>query len=142
MSGTDFELDARLRADTQHVAALPLCDVLLMKDARFPWLILVPRVAGCAEVLDLPERDRVLLWQEINQAAAVLRDVAPCDKLNIGALGNIVRQLHVHIVARKESDAAWPGPVWGSGAAITYAAHELSSLAQCLRQRLASSSLE
>ena len=138
MSSADFELDPRLQADTQHIAALPLCEVLLMKDARFPWLILVPRIRGCVEIPDLPERERELLWQEINQVAKVLREVTPCDKLNIGALGNIVRQLHVHIVARKEGDAAWPGPVWGSGAARTYATNELSSLAQCLRQWLAS----
>ncbi|GGA52311.1 HIT family protein [Dyella nitratireducens] len=141
MSGTGFELDPRLQADTQHIAKLPLCDVLLMNDARFAWLILVPRVAGCAEILDLPERARERLWQEINHAAAALREVVPCDKLNLGALGNIVRQLHVHVVARKEGDAAWPGPVWGSGAAKPYGGDELLSLVQRLRQQLASSSL-
>jgi len=133
MSNTDFELDARLRADTQHVATLPLCEVLLMKDARFAWLILVPRIKGCAEILDLPERERELLWQEINQTAKTLREVAPCDKLNIGALGNIVRQLHVHIVARKEGDAAWPGPVWGHGRAEPYQDDALFSLVQKLQ---------
>jgi diadenosine tetraphosphate (Ap4A) HIT family hydrolase len=133
MSDTSFELDARLRADTQHVAALPLCEVLLMKDARFPWLILVPRIGACAEILDLPERERELLWREINQAAKALREVVPCDKLNIGALGNIVRQLHVHIVARKEGDAAWPGPVWGHGRAEPYQGDALSSLVQRLQ---------
>lgn len=133
MSDADFELDPRLRDDTQHVAALPLCEVLLMKDARFPWLILVPRVAGCAEILDLPDGARTLLWQEINQTAAALCEVAPCDKLNIGALGNIVRQLHVHIVARKTGDAAWPGPVWGQGRAEPYQDDALSVLMQKLQ---------
>jgi diadenosine tetraphosphate (Ap4A) HIT family hydrolase len=133
MSNTDFELDPRLRADTQHIAALALCEVLLMKDSRFPWLILVPRVAGCAEILDLPEHARALLWQEINQATAALREVAPCDKLNIGALGNIVRQLHVHIVARKEGDAAWPGPVWGHGRAEPYREDALAFLVHKLQ---------
>jgi len=132
-----FELDPRLQTDTQHVAALPLCDVLLMKDARFPWLILVPRMAGCTEILDLPELARERLWQEINHAAAVLRELVPCDKLNIGALGNIVRQLHVHVVARRQGDEAWPGPVWGSGAAKPYAADTLALLLQGLQQRLA-----
>ncbi|RUL78288.1 HIT family protein [Dyella choica] len=141
MSGADFLLDPRLQADTQHVVSLPLCEVLLMKDARFAWLILVPRQAGCAEILDLPESARDLLWQEINQVAAVLREVVPCDKLNLGALGNIVRQLHVHVVARREGDAAWPGPVWGSGTATPYSNDELSSLAQGLRQRLSPLSL-
>lgn len=132
----DFELDPRLQADTQPVSALPLCDVLLMKDARFPWLILVPRVAGCTEILDLPERARELLWQEINHAGAALREVVPCDKLNIGALGNIVRQLHVHVVARQEGDAAWPGPVWGHGRAEPYQGDALSSVVQKLRSVL------
>lgn len=129
----DFELDPRLQADTQHLTALSLCDVLLMKDARFPWLILVPRIAGCTEILDLPAHAGERLWQEINHVAAVLREVAACDKLNIGALGNIVRQLHVHVVARKEGDAAWPGPVWGHGRAEPYKNDALSVLVQQLR---------
>ncbi|GLQ89461.1 HIT domain-containing protein [Dyella flagellata] len=141
MSAADFLLDPRLQADTRHVATLPLCEVLLMKDARFAWLILVPRQAGCTEILDLPDYARDALWGEINQVAAVLREVAPCDKLNIGALGNIVRQLHVHIVARKQGDAAWPGPVWGNGAAMPYSSDALSSLVHALRQRLTPSRL-
>lgn len=136
MSDGDFILDARLKADTQHVAALPLCDVLLMNDARYPWLILVPRRAGCVEIFDLPEEARTTLWQEIQHAAAMLREIAPCDKLNIGALGNIVRQLHVHIVARNEGDAAWPGPVWGHGRAEAYGDEALQVLVQRLRQKI------
>ena len=136
MSNTDFVLDPRLQADAQHVATLPLCDVLLMNDARFPWLILVPRKAGCAEILDLSEEARATLWQEIQHVATVLREVAPCDKLNIGALGNIVRQLHVHIVARKEGDAAWPGPVWGHGRAEAYSAEASQAFVQRLQQEL------
>ena len=137
MSGAAFVLDPRLKADTQHVATLPLCDVLLMNDARFAWLILVPRLAARTEILDLPEAERTQLWQEINQVAAALRETVSCDKLNIGALGNIVRQLHVHVIARKEGDAAWPGPVWGSGGAEPYGVEELQSLKQGLRQSLA-----
>ena len=136
MSETTFALDPRLKADTQHVAALSLCDVLLMNDARYAWLILVPRLAGCTEIIDLPEAGRTQLWQEINHVAAMLRDTVPCDKLNIGALGNIVRQLHVHVVARKEGDAAWPGPVWGNGVATPYDDAELQSIVQRLRQAL------
>ncbi|MGA7439016.1 MAG: HIT family protein [Luteibacter sp.] len=116
-----FELDARLAGDTLVVGDLPLCRVLLMRDSRFAWLVLVPRQAGLVEVSDLPDADRAALWREVDQAGAALRAVAPCDKLNIGALGNIVRQLHVHVVARVEGDAAWPGPVWGSGKAEPYA---------------------
>jgi diadenosine tetraphosphate (Ap4A) HIT family hydrolase len=137
MSETTFVLDPRLKADTQHLAALSLCDVLLMNDARYAWLILVPRLAGCTEIIDLPEAGRTQLWQEINHVAAMLRDTVPCDKLNIGALGNIVRQLHVHVVARKEGDAAWPGPVWGNGVATPYDDAELQSIVQRLRQALA-----
>lgn len=137
MSDMAFQLDPRLQADTQQVITLPLCDVLLMKDARFAWLILVPRRPGCSELLDLPEDLRRQLWREIDQAAAALRAAAPCDKLNVGALGNIVRQLHVHVVARQVGDAAWPGPVWGSGAAQPYGNDEWSSLLQALRRQLA-----
>ncbi|WP_266168993.1 HIT domain-containing protein [Dyella subtropica] len=136
MRGTGFMLDARLEADTHRVTSLPLCDVLLMNDARFPWLILVPHRAGLVEIADLPEEAQATLWQELNQAAAALRDVAPCDKLNLGALGNIVRQLHVHVVARREGDAAWPGPVWGSGPAEPYATAVLDDLLQRLRAAL------
>ena len=137
MSDTAFVLDPRLKADTQPVIELPLCDVLLMNDARYAWLILVPRVASCTEILDLPEAERAQLWQEINQVAAVLRETMPCDKLNIGALGNIVRQLHVHVIARKEGDAAWPGPVWGNGTPRPYDVNELQSLIRVLRPSLA-----
>jgi diadenosine tetraphosphate (Ap4A) HIT family hydrolase len=136
MSNTAFALDPRLAADTCHVVALALCDVLLMDDARFPWLILVPRRTGVAEIAELAEADQTQLWREVNQAAAALRAVTPCDKLNLGALGNIVRQLHVHVVVRREGDAAWPGPVWGSGAARRHGEDERTHLVQRLRSHL------
>jgi diadenosine tetraphosphate (Ap4A) HIT family hydrolase len=129
-----FELDARLAGDTVVVGDLPLCRVLLMRDQRFAWLVLVPRQAGLVEVSDLAEADRVALWREVDQAGSALRAVAPCDKLNIGALGNIVRQLHVHVVARVEGDAAWPGPVWGSGKAEPYA--DVDAFADRVRRTL------
>ena len=137
MSEAAFALDPRLQADTRPVAMLPLCELRLMDDARYPWLILVPRRAGMTEIADLTESEQAQLWREANQAAAALRAVAPCDKLNLGALGNIVRQLHLHVVARTEGDAAWPGPVWGSGAAVPYAADALAARLAALRQRLA-----
>ena len=115
-----LDLDPRLAADTVPVADLALCSVRLMDDARFGWLVLVPRQAALVEVTDLPADARALMWQEVELAGEALRAVFPCDKLNIGALGNIVRQLHVHVVARREGDAAWPGPVWGSGVAEPY----------------------
>ena len=131
-----FALDPRLAADTLAVTTLPLCEVRLMNDARYAWLILVPRQAGLAEVSDLVDDERARLWREVDQAALALRAVAPCDKLNIGALGNIVRQLHLHVVARVEGDPAWPGPVWGSGAAKPYDANWLKSMAGALRREL------
>ena len=123
-----FQLDPRLAADTIAVAALELCDVRLMDDVRFAWLVLVPRRPGCVEITDLPANEQARLWHEVNCTSAALRAVVPCDKLNLGALGNIVRQLHVHVVARVHGDAAWPGPVWGSGAAQPWSDIEREAL--------------
>ena len=129
-----FQLDARLAADTLFVAEWTLCRVLLMDDAQFPWLVLVPRREGLAELDDLAERDRAQLMREITRAMKVLRGVVECDKLNVGALGNIVRQLHVHVVARREGDAAWPGPVWGHGPAHHYLPEARNKLLADLRR--------
>jgi diadenosine tetraphosphate (Ap4A) HIT family hydrolase len=115
-----FELDPRLAADSLFIADLPLSQLRLMNDARFPWLVLVPRLQGAVEWVDLPDDQQAALLSEINRATRSLRDIASFDKLNIGALGNIVRQLHVHVVARRVGDAAWPGPAWGSGPALPY----------------------
>ncbi|WEN16759.1 HIT family protein [Rhodanobacter sp. AS-Z3] len=136
MSEASFTLDARLAADTQPVTSLPLCDVLLMNDARYPWLILVPRRTGLVEISDMDATDQTLLWQEANHASAALRAAVPFDKLNLGALGNIVRQLHVHLVGRREGDAAWPGPVWGNGRAQVYDDSAGEKLITTLRQSL------
>lgn len=132
-----FVLDARLAGDSAPVIDLPLCSVRLMNDARFTWLLLVPRRAGMSEIHELDEPDQDQLWREVRLAARALRAVAPCDKLNLGALGNIVRQLHVHVVARVVGDAAWPGPVWGSGAAQPYHTSRLSKQVTEIRDRLA-----
>jgi diadenosine tetraphosphate (Ap4A) HIT family hydrolase len=136
MSGAGFALDPRLAADTCPVASLPLCDVRLMNDARYPWLILVPRRAGMIEIADLSDVDQTLLWQEVNHSSATLRSTSPCEKLNIGALGIIVRQLHVHVVARNYGDAAWPGPVWGHGKAVPYEPIAREALLEHLRNAL------
>ncbi|HVI55168.1 MAG TPA: HIT domain-containing protein [Luteibacter sp.] len=132
-----FELDTRLAGDTLVVGDLALCRVLLMRDCRYPWLVLVPRQPGKVEVADLAEDERARLWREVDAVGGALRAVAPCDKLNIGALGNIVRQLHVHVVARREGDAAWPGPVWGFGKAEAYAESEAEQLVVAIRRQLA-----
>ena len=110
-----FALDPRLEADSQLLAEGPLSQLRLMDDLRFPWLMLVPRVAGASELADLDAAQQAQLLQEIEQANRALRAWRPCDKLNLGELGNIVRQLHLHLLARRAGDAAWPGPVWGVG---------------------------
>ena len=121
MPTAPFTLDPRLEADTLFVADGPLSQLRLMDDARFPWLVLVPRVPDAVEWIDLEGGAQRLLLAEINQAGRLLQaHFAPIEKLNIGALGNIVRQLHIHIVGRRESDAAWPGPVWGVGTRSRY----------------------
>lgn len=130
----DFTLDPRLAADTAFVADWGLSRVLLMDDARFPWLILVPRRANLVELTDLALKEQTQLLGEIKRAMETLRNAEGCDKLNLGALGNIVRQLHVHVVARREGDAAWPAPVWGSGKAIRYAPDERERLLKNLRK--------
>lgn len=129
-----FELDPRLAGDTVFVADWPLCRVLLMDDARFPWLVLAPRRAGLVELDDLGEDDRTRLMHEIRRAMKTLRAVADCDKLNVGALGNIVRQLHLHVIARRKDDAAWPGPVWGAGSPQPYPPADREALLARLRR--------
>ncbi|MGH0036596.1 MAG: HIT domain-containing protein [Myxococcota bacterium] len=110
-----FELHPRLEADTRRVDDWPLSRVLLMDDARFPWLILVPRVPEAREIHRLEPAQRATLLDELVRAAEALESVSGAPKLNLGALGNLVPQLHVHVVARSPDDAAWPGPVWGAG---------------------------
>jgi diadenosine tetraphosphate (Ap4A) HIT family hydrolase len=109
-----WSLHSQLAADTVPVGDLPLSRVLLANDANFPWLILVPRRPGLVELIDLEENEQVQLLGEIANAARVLKDITGCDKLNIAALGNQVPQLHVHVIARRRSDVAWPNPVWGA----------------------------
>jgi diadenosine tetraphosphate (Ap4A) HIT family hydrolase len=122
---TEFALHPRLAADTVPVADWTLSRVLLMNDARYPWLVLVPRRPGAVELFDLDARDRTLLIEEIARAGERLRCLDGVAKINVGALGNIVRQLHIHVVGRNAADASWPSPVWGSGEAVTYAQHAL-----------------
>ena len=136
MDEAPFRIDPRLEADSLPLVDLPLCTVRLMNDQRFPWLLLIPRRPGMAEVLDLSEFDQQQLWFEMRRAAAVLDTLFAPDKLNLAALGNQVRQLHVHVLGRFESDAAWPGPVWGAGKAVPYAASAAESMVAQLRSEL------
>ena len=126
----EFSLDARLAADTVAVGDLPLSTVLLMDDARFPWLILVPRRGALSELTDLSPEDADVLMGEIRIATGVMLRLSKPDKVNVAALGNVVAQLHVHVVGRFRSDPAWPGPVWGHGTATRYPAHARAQLAE------------
>ena len=116
-----FQIDPRLAEDTLEVASLTLCQVLLLNDRRYDWLVLVPRRESVTEILDLSPQDQAQLWREVTLVAQVLRHAQPDLKLNIGALGNVVRQLHLHVLLRQEGDPAWPGPVWGHSPREPYA---------------------
>jgi diadenosine tetraphosphate (Ap4A) HIT family hydrolase len=108
-----------------------------MNDANYPWVILVPRRSGAVEIIDLGEADRTGLMAEIAEVSAALRELTACAKLNIAAIGNVVPQLHVHVVARRIDDAAWPKPIWGAVPAKPYAAGELDDFVAALRRALA-----
>ena len=110
-----FRLDARLKADTLPIGELPLSRALLMNDSRFPWVILVPRRAGTIEFLQLDASDCAALTSEMRRVAVALLELYKPDKLNVAALGNVVPQFHVHVIARTHSDAAWPRPVFVLG---------------------------
>ncbi|GAK46015.1 histidine triad (HIT) protein [Tepidicaulis marinus] len=115
-----FELHPRLEADTKTVDDWELCRVLLMDDARYPWLILVPRIEGLRDFDEVPAVHKWRFFEEIELASRALRETSGAEKMNVAALGNMVPQLHVHVVARFEGDAAWPKPVWGVGEAEPY----------------------
>ena len=131
-----FELHPRLAQDTIHVGDMILSSVLLMNDSRFPWLILVPRRPNLSEIVDLATGERAMLMEEIAVVSSALKQATRSPKLNVGALGNIVPQLHVHVVARFESDAAWPGPVWGHGSREPYQQPAAAAFAADISQRL------
>lgn len=116
----NFKIDPRLAAESCSLGTLSLCEVLLYDDARFPWLILVPRKENLVEIIDLSDAERTMLMDDITDASRALKALTHCDKLNVAALGNQVRQMHVHVIARFETDAAWAGPVWGKGARVPY----------------------
>lgn len=132
----DWSLHTQLAQDTVPIGDLPLARVLLANDANYPWLILVPRLPGLVELIDLEDNAQVQLLGEIAAAANALKTVTRCDKLNIAALGNQVPQLHVHIIARRHTDAAWPKPVWGMKPPISYEQGQRTILIDALRQLL------
>jgi diadenosine tetraphosphate (Ap4A) HIT family hydrolase len=132
----EFSLDPRLVADTHNIIDLPLSRILLMNDQRYPWVILVPRRLKILEIHHLSDEDQISLYSEINCAARLLETEFKPKKLNIGAIGNIVPQLHIHIVARNEKDPAWPGPVWGHSVAIAYSKNKKGQILDRLRTSL------
>lgn len=127
-----FKLDERLADDTIYLTELSLCRVLLMNDRRYPWLILVPRYNGLKEIHDLSEKDQSNLMSEITTTTGIIEKLFTPDKINVGALGNSVSQLHIHIIARFKTDEAWPGPVWGIGSSQIYSYDEGNRLADLL----------
>jgi diadenosine tetraphosphate (Ap4A) HIT family hydrolase len=132
----DFVLHPQLAADTMSIGDWPLCRLLLMNDDGWPWLILVPRRAGVRELHDLSTLDLARLTAETARVSAVFDELYRPTKINVGMLGNRVPQLHMHVIARYESDEAWPGPVWGLRPRRGYAANVLEQRAGELRARL------
>jgi diadenosine tetraphosphate (Ap4A) HIT family hydrolase len=127
-----FRPDPAFDAGSVFAVDWPLCHVRLQDDARFPWLILIPRIEGVTEIEQLPVRDRATLLEETVRAGALVRRLAeaagqPIDKLNIGALGNVTAQLHVHVVGRRRDDPVWPDPVWGRGEAVRMTSDQIQA---------------
>ena len=136
-----FELDPAFVRTSLAIGDLPLCAVRLQADARWPWVVLVPRVDAAREIEDLAEADRIALMGEIVRAGAAVRAVGaalgwPVAKLNVGLLGNVTPQLHAHVVGRRPGDPAWPGPVWGVGEAQPYAPPQLQAALAAARAAL------
>ena len=136
MTTQPFTLHPRLAADTAAIIDLPLSTLRLMRDANYAWVILIPRQVDLTELTDLGRDDRIRLMDEITTVSDALKAETGCLKLNVAAIGNIVRQLHIHVIARNEGDAAWPGPVWGKHPAALYAPEAEAALIQRLAARL------
>jgi len=132
----DWELDPLLARDTAPVGDMPLSRVLLIKDATYPWLLLVPRRHMAVEITDLDTIEQAQLMSEIAHAGRVLKAHTGCDKINVAALGNVVSQLHVHVIARSRGDAAWPRPVWNVVPPRDYEKAAMDKLLAVLRQKL------
>jgi diadenosine tetraphosphate (Ap4A) HIT family hydrolase len=135
MPEAGWSLHPQLAADTAPVCDLALSRLLVMNDANFPWLILVPRRACVSEIIDLGDEQSVLM-DEISRVSRALKDETRCDKLNVAAIGNVVPQLHIHIVARRKGDAVWPKPVWGAMPRRDYAAAALEGFVEKIRDRV------
>jgi diadenosine tetraphosphate (Ap4A) HIT family hydrolase len=135
---TEFTADPAFEAGSVFAADWPLCQVRLQDDVRFPWLILLPRVEGAVELDDLTADQRAVLTEEMVRAGEVVRalgqaDGRPVDKLNTAALGNVTRQLHVHVVGRRHDDGLWPDPIWGRPGARPLSADDKDALLRAIR---------
>jgi len=133
---TNFILDKRLEAESIAISTLKLCEVRLFDDARFPWLVLVPRRTDLIEIIHVEAGEQAVFMEEIVKASRALKNITGCYKLNVAALGNQVRQLHIHIIARFENDVAWPAPVWGKGTRVPYQVKERRDLIARLKREL------
>jgi diadenosine tetraphosphate (Ap4A) HIT family hydrolase len=137
-TGEHFKLDERLKADCEFVANLGVCTLLLMNNASVPWFILVPTVTQATELTELPMKQQQQVLHEMNQVAAMVTNLYSPKKLNTGALGNIVSQLHIHVIGRFTNDPAWPNPVWGQLAANAYSeaqlVQQLTDIRACLKR--------
>lgn len=131
-----FDINPRLEGDSVYVTDLELCAIRLMKDANYPWLLMIPRQPDLIEMIDLDQADQTLLMNEICAVSEALKTATDCEKLNVGALGNQVSQLHVHVIARFRDDAAWPNPVWGAAAPASYDRESLEHRILSLRDAL------
>ena len=136
MADSGWSLHPQLERDTASLGDLPLSRVMVINDANYPWLLLVPRRPDITEVIDLDEVAQAQLMTEVTRVASALRDVTACHKLNIAALGNAVPQLHVHIIARFRTDPAWPKPVWGVAPPRAYEREDLHNFVQPLRKKI------
>ena len=131
-----FSLHPRLLGEIVFVLDLQLSRLVLMNNRRFPWLLLVPRLPDVMEIVDLSEEDQKILWGEIARISKLLRDLFEPDKLNVATIGNLVPQLHVHLIARFQADEAWPKPTFGFAPPIAYAQDELEALTARIRAQL------
>lgn len=132
----EWKLDNTLAGDTFPIGSFASCDVLLMNDARWPWLILAPRIPDASELHELYTDQRQDIDMEVAFVAGVLKEITRCEKINIAAIGNVVRQLHIHVIARQKNDDNWPGPVWGHGTKKPYSSEHAEQFSDMLREAL------
>ena len=136
MPESAWSLHPQLAKDTIDIGDLPLSRVLVIKDANYPWLLLVPRREGAVEIIDLDEVAQAQLMTEITRVSRAVKEITKCDKLNVAALSNMVPQLHIHIIARRTGDVAWPRPVWGVAPPLPHDAQEVQQFISAVRRKI------